>query len=64
MIRRTHLMKADEIRESALCKYAYLVENAGIEAPIRFAALSALFDAETIRHVKSRGIGKGWQCPR
>ena len=35
---------------------AYLLDNAGTEAPARFAALSAMFDSGTIRHLEARGI--------
>jgi ubiquinone/menaquinone biosynthesis C-methylase UbiE len=31
-------------------------------AATRFAALSALFDATTTRHLADRGVGPGWQC--
>ncbi len=40
----------------------YLLDNAGAEAPIRFNALSALFDPGTIRHLQERGVGPGWYC--
>jgi SAM-dependent methyltransferase len=40
----------------------YLLDNATREAPIRFAALSALFDPGTIRHLQERGVGRGWHC--
>jgi SAM-dependent methyltransferase len=40
----------------------YLFDNAGRETPARFAALSALFDPGTIRHLEDRGVGPGWHC--
>jgi len=40
----------------------YLLDNAGREAPARFAALSAMFDPGTFRHLKERGIAPGWRC--
>jgi hypothetical protein len=40
----------------------YLLDNAGLEAPARLAALSALFDPGTIHHLENRGIGPGWHC--
>ena len=40
----------------------YLFDNAGRETPSRFAALSALYDDETKRHLNNRGIRKGWRC--
>jgi hypothetical protein len=35
-----------------------LVRNASI----RFAALSALFDSSTMRHLADRGVAPGWHC--
>ena len=48
----------------ALCgaQTGYLLDNAGPEAPTRFAALSELFDAGTIRHLQARGVASGWRC--
>ena len=40
----------------------YLLSNAGAQAPARFAALSAMFDAGTVRHLASRGVTAGWRC--
>jgi SAM-dependent methyltransferase len=40
----------------------YLLDNAGKEAPTRFAALSAMFDPGTIRHLEERGVAPGWSC--
>ena len=40
----------------------YLLHNSGEEAPARFAALSALFDPGTIRHLRDRGVAPGWRC--
>ena len=40
----------------------YLLDNAGHEAPTRFAALAAMFDAGTIHHLDARGVGPGWRC--
>jgi 2-polyprenyl-3-methyl-5-hydroxy-6-metoxy-1,4-benzoquinol methylase len=40
----------------------YLLDNAGAEAPVRLAALAAMFDPGTIRHLESRGVGPGWHC--
>jgi SAM-dependent methyltransferase len=42
--------------------FTYLLQNAGKEAPARFAALSALFDSGTIRHLEDRGVAPGWHC--
>jgi SAM-dependent methyltransferase len=40
----------------------YLLDNAGKETPGRFAALSALLDPGTIRHLQDRGVAPGWHC--
>jgi SAM-dependent methyltransferase len=40
----------------------YLLDNAGKETPGRFAALSALLDPGTIRHLEDRGVAPGWYC--
>jgi SAM-dependent methyltransferase len=40
----------------------YLLDNASREAPVRFAALSTLFDPGTIRHLEERGVQPGWHC--
>ena len=40
----------------------YLLANAGLQAPARFAALAAMFDPGTIRHLASRGVNRGWHC--
>lgn len=36
--------------------------HSGAEAPRRFAALSALFDPGTVRHLLQCGVGAGWRC--
>jgi 2-polyprenyl-3-methyl-5-hydroxy-6-metoxy-1,4-benzoquinol methylase len=41
---------------------AYLLDNAGKEAPARFDALSAAYDHHTIRHLLNRGVTEGWHC--
>jgi len=40
----------------------YALENAAAQAGERFAALSALFDIGTIRHLEDRGVSTGWRC--
>ncbi len=40
----------------------YSLDNAGTEAPSRFQASPATFDAETIRHLEDLGVGAGWRC--
>jgi SAM-dependent methyltransferase len=42
--------------------HEYLLDNRAAEADDRFAALSALFDPVTFRHVDALGIGPGWRC--
>jgi SAM-dependent methyltransferase len=40
----------------------YALDNAAAQAGGRFAALRALFDAGTIRHLEERGVTDGWRC--
>ncbi len=40
----------------------YLLDNAGKEASARFAALAAMLDPGTIRHLEERGVTSGWHC--
>src|SRR5215218_1537769 len=40
----------------------YLLDNAGDEAPARLAALEAMLDAHTRRHLLARGLAPGWRC--
>ena len=40
----------------------YMLDNAAKEASTRFPALSAAFDAGTIRHLQEIGVGPGWHC--
>jgi len=40
----------------------YLLDNAGAQAPGRFASLEACFDRLTEGHLAARGIGPGWRC--
>ncbi len=43
-------------------KSTYLLDNAAPQASARFDALSALFDAGTIRHLENLRVGPGWNC--
>jgi tRNA A58 N-methylase Trm61 len=55
----------ENIESSGTQRYggsAYVLDNAGKEASARFAALAAMLDPETIRHLEERGIGSGWHC--
>lgn len=40
----------------------YLLDNQAAAAGARFAAISALFDASTFRHLEALGITRGWRC--
>ncbi|MEU9334809.1 methyltransferase domain-containing protein [Streptomyces sp. NPDC048290] len=40
----------------------YLLDNRQAEAGERFAALAALFDPATFRHLEALGVGPGWRC--
>src|SRR5579863_2257868 len=40
----------------------YMLANKGKEAPIRFAALAAIYDPQTIRHLETLGVARGWRC--
>jgi SAM-dependent methyltransferase len=40
----------------------YLLDNRATEAEDRFAALTAIFDPVTFRHVDALGAGPGWRC--
>ena len=40
----------------------YVFANQGKEAPIRFAALAAIYDPQTIRHLETLGVAPGWRC--
>jgi SAM-dependent methyltransferase len=41
---------------------AYILDNAGRETPERFAALAAMYDPGTIRHLENCGVRSGWHC--
>jgi SAM-dependent methyltransferase len=49
-------------RDAVSVRPRYLLDNAGKEAADRFAALSALFDPTTTRHLEHCGVGPGWRC--
>lgn len=40
----------------------YVLGNSDERAQARYRYLSALYDAQTIRHLKQRGVDKGWTC--
>ena len=49
-------------RARARSSSSYILDNAGKEASSRFPALSAAFDAGTVRHLEELGVGPGWHC--
>jgi len=42
--------------------YAYAFDNAWHQARQRLAAIEAIYDPGTIRHLEARGVGEGWRC--
>jgi SAM-dependent methyltransferase len=40
----------------------YMLANKGKEARVRFAALAAIYDPQTIRHLETLGVARGWRC--
>ena len=49
-------------RDMNLLATDYVFDNAGEHAQGRYRDLSALYDAQTIRHLERTGIEKGWSC--
>lgn len=45
-----------------MAKTDYLLDNANAEASDRFAALSMLFDPNTVRQFEACGLSEGWRC--
>ena len=45
-----------------LAAAGYFLDNAGRHAEARYRALSELYDARTIHHIKTLGIDEGWSC--
>jgi SAM-dependent methyltransferase len=56
------MQDSETYREPRFGDSTYVFENASSQAPARFAALSAMFDPGTIRHLEDRGVGRGWHC--
>jgi ubiquinone/menaquinone biosynthesis C-methylase UbiE len=52
--------QSDRAKSPANSNYA--LDNAAREASPRFAALAAMYDRGTIRHLEQRGITSGWNC--
>jgi SAM-dependent methyltransferase len=55
-------MASSTIREARTARTRYALPNAGKEAGTRLAALSALYDQGTRRHLRERGVRRGWCC--
>jgi SAM-dependent methyltransferase len=55
-------MGNDALRAAPSAQSGYLLDNAGRQAPARFAGLSTLFDPGTKRHLDERGVRHGWHC--
>ena len=53
-------MQANGAREAQAAEYVF--DNFGKDAEARYHGLSCLYDANTIRHIKQRGIDEGWSC--
>jgi SAM-dependent methyltransferase len=51
-----------EWREAVRGRTRYLLDNGRKETAERFAALSALFDPTSTRHLERCGVGPGWRC--
>lgn len=49
-------------RVSQAPRQGYVLDNAGADTPDRFAALGALHDGATARHLDRIGVGEGWRC--
>jgi len=41
---------------------SYLFDNAGTQVPDRFAALAAMYDPSSFRHLAAIGVRAGWHC--
>ncbi|HEX8894210.1 MAG TPA: SAM-dependent methyltransferase, partial [Terriglobales bacterium] len=56
-------MQPESVNEGRLETYVeYAFDNRGELAQTRYRDLSALYDAQTIRHLDQRGIKEGWSC--
>ena len=49
----------DEVRPNSI---GYVFDNRNESAEKRYSELSALYDAQTLRHIEQRGIKEGWSC--
>jgi ubiquinone/menaquinone biosynthesis C-methylase UbiE len=43
-------------------KGGYVFDNAGPQTNLRFATVSEMYDAGTVRHLADLGVGTGWRC--
>ena len=56
-------MQPDAVKKSSIeWPVDYTLDNRGEIAEARYSELSALYDAQTIRHIEQRGIQEGWSC--
>ena len=56
-------MQSESVNEGRLEKSVeYVFDNRDELAQTRYRDLSALYDAQTIRHLEQRGIKEGWSC--
>jgi SAM-dependent methyltransferase len=51
-----------QISRQTAASVDYTFDNSGAQAATRFAALAAIFDPGTIRHLQDIGISEGWRC--
>ena len=56
-------MQPESVNEGRLeTSVEYVFDNRDELAQTRYRDLSALYDAQTIRHLEQRGIKEGWSC--
>ena len=55
-----HTVLDTQVQNSNSARYVFA--NADERAEIRYRELSALYDAQTIRHLEERGVDQGWSC--
>lgn len=56
------VMESNNIATQQSTHSDYIFANKGKEAPVRFAALAAIYDSQTIRHLETLGVACGWRC--
>ena len=56
-------MQPDAVKKSSIeWPVDYTLDNRGEIAEARYSELSALYDAQTIRHIEQQSIQEGWSC--